>query len=766
MPITGYDAKAILEFYDRRPLQVGWRLNSLGLPLLGWYIGLLADKAMGLADREAVQIKRGAELRQHLVHSGSVALIKSGQALSLRSDLVKVKGWTDELSKLVDAVGSFPDESALTIMKKELADLVPRIRAANEMPSVLRGGGLLLGGATAKTTTTTKSNNKLQSMVEKDPILSMFEFYNDYRAVASASIGQVYKARIKRGARLEAAIGKTQAAQWGGKLVAIKIQRPDAAASVSLDMYLLRRTAMWLSKFHGGDLPAIADVFGQQLFGELDYVREANNCERFGELYGDWDSVKVPLACTALTRKRVLVMEWVEGEKGPWLGDSSGTGSSSSSGIDMVRTGLKCSVDQLMNTGLFHADPHRGNLLRTTDGKLAFIDFGMMADVTEEECYGLVGLVIGLQNKDLPLVTEELLKLGFLRDTTQVDQLVPRLREAFRRATGGTGKASDVNFAKLQAELDAIARENVLKFSTPPFFTIIIRSLTILEGMALSADPNFRLVRGSYPYVLRQLLSENNEQPPEALQKLLSRLLTVNGEEREIEWQRLHQFLKLAQKAARNYNPTKDTDSRSLATTTRTTNGALATTSTSSTAADDKAQLSRQTIELFFKFLTSRTGIFLKKPLVHELAEAIDGMASMGEQNLLRWTALPPLPGMLGPVNTKRMDELRMMLDTFQDALLMTSGVADNSAAEALSSSSSLMRDAGPAARLESVMGFLREIINLLNDDRMREDAGPMMQEIQSVFQLVAVEVLEIRGRRAMRSVLRLGGAAGVPGRE
>jgi aarF domain-containing kinase len=71
----------------------------------------------------------------------------------------------------------------------------------------------------------------------------------------------------------------------------------------------------------------------------------------------------------------------------------------------------------------------------------------------------------------------------------------------------------------------------VLKFSTPPFFTIIIRSLTILEGMALSVDANFRLVRGAYPYVLRQLLSSGRDaEVPASLQKLLIRLLTVDGD--------------------------------------------------------------------------------------------------------------------------------------------------------------------------------------------------------------------------------------------
>lgn len=76
MPVTGFDAKSILDFYDRRPLQVGWRLNSLGFPLLGWYLGLLSDKALGLSENPNVMRKRGTELRQHLVRSQSVALIK------------------------------------------------------------------------------------------------------------------------------------------------------------------------------------------------------------------------------------------------------------------------------------------------------------------------------------------------------------------------------------------------------------------------------------------------------------------------------------------------------------------------------------------------------------------------------------------------------------------------------------------------------------------------------------------------------------------
>ena len=285
-----------------------------------------------------------------------------------------------------------------------------------------------------------------------------------------------------------------------------------------------------------------------------------------------------------------------------------------------------------------------------------------------------------------------------------------------------------MNFARLQAELDAISRDNVLRFSTPAFFTIIIRSLTILEGVALSVDKNFRLVRGSYPYVLNQLLSpENEKRLPVALEKLLIRILTVNGEEKEIEWERLRDFLRLAQEATTTYDP-------------------AAKEASSTKDSEDKVKLSRQTIELFGKFMTSKAGLFLKKPLVHEVAEAIDGMASVGEATLLRLSRglFPTLPGMNGPVNVRRMDEIRAIVETFRDALL----VEGNDRNEGVTQQAQ--------ARIEAMIEFFRDFSALLGDERIRQEALPLLEELQSVIQMVAVEVLEIRGSRAMRSILRL----------
>jgi len=180
---VGYDAEAIMQYYDLRPWEVGLRLNMLGLPLLGWYLGLVMDNLLKINGKEEVERKRGEELREHFVRSKSVALIKSGQALSLRPDLLKSKIWSEELGKLVDEVGSFPDIDALNIIRDELSDLLPSIKKARKVEQ-----------QTSKRKSSKQKRgrrNKLTRLVESDPILSLFEFDNDVRTVASASIGQV-----------------------------------------------------------------------------------------------------------------------------------------------------------------------------------------------------------------------------------------------------------------------------------------------------------------------------------------------------------------------------------------------------------------------------------------------------------------------------------------------------------------------------------------------------------------------------------------------
>ena len=196
----------------------------------------------------------------------------------------------------------------------------------------------------------------------------------------------------------------------------MKIQRPEVRETIPLDLYILRKLAVFIRNQKGlrSDLGAIVDAFGEQLYQELNYEQEMRNCIRFHELYGGIQNIRVPAVYPELTSRRILTMEFIEGEKGPWLAD----------GERLLTVGLQCSVLQLLDSGFFHGDPHRGNLLRTSEGELAYLDFGMMSEVSASNRYALIGTVLGLVNNDLALVVDSLKTLDLLPDATDTPAVV------------------------------------------------------------------------------------------------------------------------------------------------------------------------------------------------------------------------------------------------------------------------------------------------------------------------------------------------------
>lgn len=260
-PTWKYNGKEIDEYYEKRPLEVWERLVDIGSPILGWYITSRWDELTArfhTAEENQRRLNARAEdFKDAIVQGRSVTFIKSGQALALRPDILKSPEYVRELQKLQDEVETFKNEIAMNIIRDEL---------------------------------------------NQDPH-EVFEF-DPPEPIASASIGQVYRARLRR----------------DNSLVAVKVQRPDAIASAALDMYILRRIAAFVKSYKKlrSDLVGIADEFGAQLFNELNYNQEGRNCLRFKSLYGDIPGIYVPSMYPELTRQRVLTMEFVEGVKGPW----------------------------------------------------------------------------------------------------------------------------------------------------------------------------------------------------------------------------------------------------------------------------------------------------------------------------------------------------------------------------------------------------------------------------------------------------------------
>lgn len=147
----------------------------------------------------------------------------------------------------------------------------------------------------------------------------------------------------------------------------------------------------------------------------------------------------------------MLTMEWVDGVK---LNEQAAIEKQGLKVLDLVNTGIQCSLRQLLEYGYFHADPHPGNLLATPEGKLAFLDFGMMSETPEEARFAIIGHVVHMVNRDYEAMARDYYALDFLSTDVDVTPIVPALRNFFDDALNST--VSELNFKTLVDGLGAV----------------------------------------------------------------------------------------------------------------------------------------------------------------------------------------------------------------------------------------------------------------------------------------------------------------------
>ncbi|KAH6813833.1 Protein kinase superfamily protein [Perilla frutescens var. frutescens] len=356
------------------------------------------------------------------------------------------------------------------------------------------------------------------SCIERELGCSLDSVYSSISAspIAAASLGQVYKAQLK----------------YSAQVVAVKVQRPGIEESIGLDFYLIRGLGFLINKYVDiitSDVVALIDEFARRVYQELNYVQEGQNARRFKKLYADKEDVLVPDIFWDYTSGKVLTMEWVEGVK---LNEQEAIERQGLKVLDLVNTGIQCSLRQLLEYGYFHADPHPGNLLATPDGKLAFLDFGMMSETPEQARSAIIGHVVHMVNRDYEAMARDYYALDFLSPDVDVSPIVPALRNFFDDALNST--VSELNFKTIVDGLGAVLYQ--YPFNVPAYYALILRSLTVLEGLALYADPNFKVLAASYPYFAKRLLTDPNPYLRDALIELLFK-------DGRFRWNRLENLL-------------------------------------------------------------------------------------------------------------------------------------------------------------------------------------------------------------------------------
>jgi predicted unusual protein kinase regulating ubiquinone biosynthesis (AarF/ABC1/UbiB family) len=449
-----------------------WRTVWRGLVVVLSFLGFIGSLTLDNWFSRAEAMKlKRAAQLRELLTRLGPTFIKVGQSLSTRPDLVR-RDFLDELTKLQDQLPPFSTPQAYNIIEAELE----------------------------------------RSLTEAFADISP-------QPVAAASLGQVYRARL-----------------LSGEEVAVKVQRPNLLPTLTVDLFLMRWAAGWLAPWLplnlGHDLTLIVDEFGTKLFEEIDYLNEGRNAEKFAANFQDSPQIKVPAIYWRYSTHRVLVLEWIDGFK---LTDTQQVRNSNLDQDELIEIGVTAGLQQLLEFGFFHADPHPGNLFAMADGRMAYIDFGMMDQLSQDMKETLVDAVVHLINKDYEDLAHDFVKLGFLTPETNIMPIVPALEKVLGSALGE--RVQDFNFKTITDQFSELMYD--YPFRVPAKFALIIRSLVTQEGLALSLNPDFKIVDVAYPYVARRLLKGESPQ-------LRRRLLEILIRDGKFQWHRLENLLAIA----------------------------------------------------------------------------------------------------------------------------------------------------------------------------------------------------------------------------
>jgi predicted unusual protein kinase regulating ubiquinone biosynthesis (AarF/ABC1/UbiB family) len=432
----------VLFFFARVILQVIW-----------WDLILRRAGLRRFSQRTApTRYQRAAQRFRALATRLGGVWIKVGQFLSARLDVLP-ESITSELANLQDEVAPEPFESMRQVMEEALG-----------------------------------------SNVE-----ASFAWF-DESPLASASLGQVHRARLTEGDN-----------------VVVKVQRPHIHDLIKIDLAALRRVLSWVKRYRPitrrVDLDALFDEFSRTLWEEVDYLAEAENAQRFATMFAEDPSVRIPGVYASHTTECVLTLEDVYYIKITDFAAIDGAGLDRRKVADRL---FRTYLQQIFVEGFFHADPHPGNLfvepLEEGEWRLIFVDFGMVGRVTPEMKQGLRDLVIAVGTRDVDRLMQAYQTMNVILPGADLERI--RLAE-------GTmlerlwGKSMRDLIRTHPEEMRRFANEfrdllYEMPFQLPSDLLFLGRCVAILSGMCTGLDPDFNVFEGLQPFAEKLLAEEGD----------------------------------------------------------------------------------------------------------------------------------------------------------------------------------------------------------------------------------------------------------------
>ncbi len=307
----------------------------------------------------------------------------------------------------------------------------------------------------------------------------------DTEPLAAASIAQVHRARLHDGSE-----------------VVVKIRRPDIAETIAADLRLLARLAVlaeqalpWLQPYRPQRL---VKELARSLQRELDLASECRSAERIAKNLAALPWIVVPRVHWAYTRERVNVQDFIDGIAGHHLDRLRPPEYDRRL---LARRGAQAVLKMIVEDGLFHADPHPGNVFYLADNRIAFIDFGMVGRLAARRRAELLTLLLGLVQRDAQAVADVLLDWTGDAGEADIDTLETEI-EAFVEQYHGVPLAQ-LSLSNMLADVTAILREH--RLALPSDLALLIKAFITLEGLGRGLDPDFHMAQEALP-LLRKVM--------------------------------------------------------------------------------------------------------------------------------------------------------------------------------------------------------------------------------------------------------------------
>lgn len=371
--------------------------------------------------------------------------IKVGQLFSTRADLFPVE-YVEELSKLQDSVPAFDYEQVEDIIYKDVGKTIPEL------------------------------------FRNFDPI-----------PIAAASLGQVHRAQLH-----------------SGEEVVVKVQRPGLKRLFEIDLDILKGIAQYFQRHpdwgRGRDWLGIYAECCRILWLEIDYLNEGRNADTFRRNFRNVEWAKVPRVYWRYTSPRVLTLEYMPGIK------ISHYEALEAAGLDrklIAQLGARAYLQQLLNDGFFHADPHPGNIAVSPEGSLIFYDFGMMGQVQPVTRERLMDTFFGIAQKDAERVVVSLIELGALSPVEDMGPVRRSIQYMLDHFMDQPFEAQSVS--EISDDLYEIAYDQPFRF--PATFTFVMRAFSTLEGVGKGLDPDFNFMEVAKPFAMQLMSNGNSSQP-------------------------------------------------------------------------------------------------------------------------------------------------------------------------------------------------------------------------------------------------------------